>query len=83
MNSVFEDQNEVSPTDDARVNKALKQCISQTHFSTLYISILIRHSGRDSVTLSMTRMRGVIPPFPQYAFIELCSVKKSTDTTLP
>jgi hypothetical protein len=28
-------------------------------------------------------MSGVIPPLPQYAFMALCSVKKSTGTTLP
>jgi len=28
-------------------------------------------------------MSGAIPPLPQYAFIVLCSVKKSTGTTLP
>jgi hypothetical protein len=28
-------------------------------------------------------MRGAIPPLPQYAFMEWCSVKKSTQTTLP
>jgi hypothetical protein len=29
------------------------------------------------------RMRGTIPPLPQYAFMVWCSVKKSTGTTLP
>jgi hypothetical protein len=29
-----------------------------------------------------SRMRGAIPPLPQYAFMAWCSVKKSTDTTL-
>jgi hypothetical protein len=28
-------------------------------------------------------MSGGIPPLPQYAFMEWCSVKRSTGTTLP
>jgi hypothetical protein len=28
-------------------------------------------------------MSGAIPPLPQYAFMALCSVKKSTGTALP
>jgi hypothetical protein len=28
-------------------------------------------------------MCGAIPPLPQYAFMAPCSVKKSTETTLP
>jgi hypothetical protein len=31
----------------------------------------------------MSRMRGAMPPLPQYAFMAWCSVKKSTGTALP